>query len=66
MEESALAFAELIIYFVILCLTLYGLALGYHWFSYGASRKTSMTAVIIYISGCIALIIGLVAAYNFL
>ena len=58
-------FAEGIIYLTMLGLAIYTLVLGYHWFSYGASRKTSMSAFVIFIAGSALLVLGLVMSYNF-
>lgn len=66
MEGPVALFAELMIYLIILFLTLYGVALGYHWYSYGDSKATSTTTMTIYVAGSIALVLALVTAFNFL
>ena len=54
----------LIIYLVILFSTIQGVILGYHWFSYGSSKKTSMTAITTYVGGVILLVLGLIISYT--
>ncbi len=67
METSAIInFAEIIIYLVILFVTLYAITLGYHWFNFGKSKTTSMTALIIYLTGSGIIVTGLITAFNFL
>ena len=38
-------------FFLLFVCLIYTLLLTYHWFTYGASHKTTMTALIIYLSG---------------
>jgi len=64
MEDSTDTLAQMVIYVVILFLTLYAVALGSHWFKYGANRKTSLTAMFIFLAGSGILVIGLATAYN--
>lgn len=66
MAALIFTFGELILYLVILTLTLYGVALGYHWFTYGATRSTSMNAMIVYILGSLVLVLTMVTALNYL
>lgn len=66
MSEPILLFAQLFIYISLLVFTIYTVILGYHWFSYGASRKTSMSAMIVFLVGAAGLFITLVMAYQFL
>jgi len=66
MSEPFLLLAELLIYLSLLIFTVYTVILGYHWFSYGASRSTSVTAMIIFLSGAIGLFITLIGAFHFL
>lgn len=65
MEANIAALSEIIILFVVLVLTLYGVALGYHWYSYGASKQAAFKAVTIYTIGSIVLILGLVISATF-
>lgn len=68
MEEPTLfkTVAEGLIYLTTLILTIYSVILGYHWFTYGASRKKTMTALIVFVSGCAAIIVGLVVTFQFI
>lgn len=66
MSESILLIAELFIYISLLIFTIYSVILGYHWFNYGTSRSTSITAMIIFLTGAAGLFLTLVGAYQFL
>lgn len=66
MSEPILLFAQLFIYISLLVFTIYTVILGYHWFSYGASAKTSTTAMAVFLIGAILLFISLVMTYQFL
>ena len=55
--------AEGIIYVSLLVGTIYTLIVSYHWFQYGSSRKTSTTALIIFLSGSGLLFLGLVTSF---
>ncbi len=43
----------------IIILTLYGVVLGYHWYSYGEKKSSATTLMIIYISGSVLCIAGM-------
>ena len=38
-------------FFLLLIFTIYGVVLGYHWFTFGNSRHTSMIALSVYLIG---------------
>ncbi len=42
-------------FLLLLVFTIYTLFLGYHWFTYGTTYKTAMTALIIYLGGAAVL-----------
>lgn len=51
--------AEGFFYILVIIFTLHALFLGYHWFSYGTSKKISMLALALYLSGGAILFITL-------
>lgn len=58
-------FAQGAIYLSLLLLTIYTLVLAYHWFSYGSSKKTSTTAMTIFLIGSVILFASLLSTYSF-
>lgn len=53
---------EGLFYVLLLLFTFHALFLGYHWFSYGESRKLSMTALAVYLIGGAVLFITIGAS----
>jgi len=43
----------------IIVLTLYGVVLGFHWYSYGEKTGSATTLMIIYVTGSVLCIIGM-------
>ncbi len=66
MSEPILLIAKLLIYLSLLIFTIYTVVFGYHWFNYGTSRTTSLTAMIIFLTGAVGLFLTLIGAYQFL
>ncbi|MEZ4200401.1 MAG: hypothetical protein R3B69_02295 [Candidatus Paceibacterota bacterium] len=54
---------QLIILLSIIITIVYVLVVGYHWFSYGSSRKTNMTALAIFLGGTGLFVSGMVVSY---
>jgi hypothetical protein len=53
-------------YVLLFIFTLHAVFLGYHWFTFGASKRTSMIALSIYLSGGAVLLITLaLSLFNF-
>lgn len=50
-EESIRVGGELIFYILIIIFAFHALFLGYHWFTYGDSRKISTVALATYLLG---------------
>lgn len=65
MQGSIAAFAEIGVYLAILFVTFYAIALGYHWFSYGASKKTAMLGLAAYLLGAALLLIAMTITLNY-
>ncbi len=55
-------FLEGMFYFLLLIFTINTFVLGYHWFSYGTSRNTSMIALATYLLGGAILFITLASS----
>lgn len=53
-------------FLLLLIFTIYGAFLGYHWFSFGTSRNTSMIALAVYLSGGAILFLTLASAIRLL
>jgi hypothetical protein len=54
-------------FFVLLFLfSVYGLFLGYHWFTFGTSRNTSTIALAVYLSGGAILFLSLASSIQLL
>lgn len=45
------ALVEITFFVLLLFFSVYAIFLGHHWFTYGASRKTSTLAMAIYLGG---------------
>lgn len=58
--------AEGSIYLIALILTIYGVILGYHWLNYGASRKTAITALTVFVCGSVVLLLGMIISYSYM
>ena len=56
--------AQLAIYVVLLIGTVYSVVIGYHYFQYGSSKKTSTTALVVFLIGAGLLLIGLMVSYS--
>lgn len=58
--------AQIVAFLAIIVSTVYGVIFGYHWHTYGSSKKISSTAMVTYMIGAALLIaIMLVTANNF-
>jgi len=55
-------FTEGMFFVLLFFFSVYGLFLGYHWFSFGASRHTSMIALTTYLLGGAVLFLIFAAA----
>ena len=55
-----------VIYVSLLFTVIYILIVGYHWFQYGSSRATSMTAMLLFLAGAGTFILGMFTSYFFL
>ena len=66
MTEPIRLLAELFIYLSLLLLTCYTVIFGYHWFSYGTSRTTSLSALVIFLIGAGGMFLTLIGIYQFL
>jgi hypothetical protein len=66
MSETILLLAKLLIYISLLTFTIYTVIFGYHWFNFGTNRATSITAMVVFLSGAVALFLTLITAYQFL
>ena len=53
MEPSGLTdvLMQGLIYLALIALTIYGLILGYHWYSYGTSKRASTIALLVFVGG---------------
>ena len=54
---------EALFFILLLVFTLHAVVLGYHWFTYGASRKTSMISLCTYLSGGAVLLLILSTSF---
>lgn len=61
---SILLFLELLFFILLLIFTIQAGFLGYHWFTYGSSRKVSLTSLCIYLSGGAILLLIYSTALN--
>lgn len=61
-SASLPAFAHAIFYILLLCFSVYGLFLGYHWFTFGTSRNTSTIALAVYLLGGAVLFLTLASS----
>ena len=52
---------EILILLLVIILTLYGVVLGYHWYSYGGNNGTATTMLIVYGVGSVLLLLGMTA-----
>lgn len=43
------------------CSTLLGVILSYHWFAFGSNNVVSITALLIYATGALSLVVTLIA-----
>ena len=53
------AITRLVLFVALGAVTLYAVIFGYHWFQYGSSRRTSLSAIIIFVSGAALLLFGM-------
>ncbi len=53
-------------YILMLIFAIYGLFLGYHWFTFGTSRNTSMIALAVYLGGGAILFLTLAGSIRLL
>ncbi len=65
MELPINELALIAIYLIIILLTGYGVALGYHLLTFGESKTKAMSVIITYTAGSALLVIALFTTYNF-
>lgn len=47
---------DIVVLIAVVATTIYAVMFGYHWFTFGSSRTTSMTAMVTFLLGAILLI----------
>lgn len=63
MSPFVTTLAEGMIYLTLLVYCIATLIYGYHWFNYGVNKKTSTTAMIIFLAGAAVMGLGLVITF---
>ncbi len=68
MEQNVMAFAgqalEILFFVLLLIFTIQSVILAYHWFTFGDSRKMSLTALAVYLTGGAVLFLTFSVAMN--
>lgn len=57
---------EIMILLLVITFTLYGVVLGYHWYSYGGNNATATTMLMVYGAGCSLLLLGMTMSLTLL
>lgn len=56
--------AQMLFYILLLVFVVQSIVLGYHWFTYGSSRRISLVALAVYLLGGAVLFVTLSIALN--
>lgn len=56
---------ELILYFALFATTIYAIIFGYHWFSYGSSNRSSMTALAVFLVGAAVFLLSMLISLQY-